>query len=202
MGRSLREKCGVERLQYASGGILEAGVDEAGRGALAGPVVAAAVILPEDFPVVALRDSKAMTVEERLQWREIICAKAIAWSIGFASPEEIDRHNILQASMLAMHRALDKLNPRPQHVLVDGHYFIPWIFVPYTTVVGGDGRYGNIAAASILAKTYRDEWMCKLHERYPQYRWDENKGYPTNSHRQGIRRHGPSPFHRKSFKLL
>jgi len=189
-------------VQYARVDVLEAGVDEAGRGALAGPVVAAAVILPEDFPVASLRDSKAMTAEERLQWRRIICEKSVAWSIGFASPEEIDQHNILQASMLAMHRALAKLDPKPQHVLVDGHYFIPWVFTPYTTVVGGDSRYGNIAAASILAKTYRDEWMCKLHERYPQYCWDENKGYPTVRHRRGIRRYGPSPYHRKSFKLL
>ncbi len=180
----------------------EAGTDEAGRGCLAGPVYAAAVILPDDFHHPLLNDSKQLTEARRDKLRPIIEAEAIAWAIGIVTAEEIDRVNILNASILAMHRALDGLAPRPGAVIVDGNRFKPYGDLPWTTFVKGDGRYGNIAAASILAKTHRDEAMRELAARYPQYGWEVNKGYPTRDHRAAIAEHGPSPLHRLSFRLL
>ncbi len=180
----------------------EAGVDEAGRGCLAGPVVAAAVILPEDFVCRELNDSKQLTHDQRERLRPIIEEKALSYKVAYVENTEIDRINILQASIRAMHKALDGLDLTPGHILVDGNYFIPWKFVPYRTVVKGDGKYMNIAAASILAKTYRDEHMLRLHRKFPHYGWDTNMGYPTKKHRDGIRRFGPTPHHRMSFNLL
>ncbi len=183
-------------------GRLEAGTDEAGRGCLAGPVYAAAVILPDDFHHPLLNDSKQLTEAKRNKLRPIIEAEALAWAIGIVTAEEIDRVNILNASILAMHRALDELAVRPGAVIVDGNKFKPYGELPWQTFVKGDGRFGNIAAASILAKTHRDEAMTRLAEQYPCYHWEVNKGYPTKDHRAAIADHGPCPFHRKSFKLL
>lgn len=180
----------------------EAGTDEAGRGCLAGPVYAAAVILPDDFHHPLLNDSKQLTESRRDKLRPIIEAEAIAWAVGIVTAEEIDRINILNASILAMHRALDGLATRPGAVIVDGNRFKPYGDLPWTTFVKGDGLYGNIAAASILAKTHRDEAMRELAAQYPQYGWDVNKGYPTRDHRAAIAEHGPSPLHRLSFRLL
>ncbi|MEF2643818.1 MAG: ribonuclease HII [Paramuribaculum sp.] len=185
-----------------SSGILEAGCDEAGRGCLAGPVCAAAVILPEGFSHPWLNDSKKLTQRRREQLRPIIEAEAVAWAVALVDHEEIDRINILNASILAMHRALDALTVRPQAVIVDGNRFKPYGDIPWQTFVKGDGRFGNIAAASILAKTHRDELMMRLHEQYPVYGWDVNKGYPTAAHRAAIVAHGPSPCHRMSFRLI
>ena len=185
-----------------SSGILEAGCDEAGRGCLAGPVCAAAVILPEGFSHPWLNDSKKLTQRRREQLRPIIEAEAVAWAVALVDHEEIDRINILNASILAMHRALDGLTVRPQAVIVDGNRFKPYGDIPWQTFVKGDGRFGNIAAASILAKTHRDELMMRLHEQYPVYGWDVNKGYPTAAHRAAIVAHGPSPCHRMSFRLI
>lgn len=185
-----------------SSGILEAGCDEAGRGCLAGPVCAAAVILPEGFSHPWLNDSKKLTQRRREQLRPIIEAEAVAWAVTMVDHEEIDRINILNASILAMHRALDALTVRPQAVIVDGNRFKPYGDIPWHTFVKGDGRFGNIAAASILAKTHRDELMMRLHEQYPVYGWDVNKGYPTAAHRAAIVAHGPSPCHRMSFRLI
>lgn len=185
-----------------SSGILEAGCDEAGRGCLAGPVCAAAVILPEGFSHPWLNDSKKLTQRRREQLRPIIEAEAVAWAVALVDHEEIDRINILNASILAMHRALDALTVRPQAVIVDGNRFKPYSDIPWQTFVKGDGRFGNIAAASILAKTHRDELMMRLHEQYPVYGWDVNKGYPTAAHRAAIVAHGPSPCHRMSFRLI
>ncbi len=181
---------------------LEAGVDEAGRGCLAGPVVAAAVILPDSFTLPLLDDSKKLSASQRAALRPEIERKAMAYHVAFVDNHEIDRINILQASVRAMHLALEGLNVSPEHVLVDGNYFIPWRFIPYRTVVKGDGKYMNIAAASILAKTYRDDYMIQLHDRFPHYSWDTNMGYPTSLHREGIRRYGTTSFHRMSFDLL
>lgn len=180
----------------------EAGTDEAGRGCLAGPVYAAAVILPDDFHHPLLNDSKQLTETRRDKLRPIIESEAIAWAVGIVTAEEIDRINILTASILAMHRALDALAVRPGAVIVDGNRFKPYGNLPWKTFVKGDGRYGNIAAASILAKTHRDEAMRELSAQYPQYRWDVNKGYPTRDHRAAIAKYGPSPLHRLSFRLL
>lgn len=180
----------------------EAGTDEAGRGCLAGPVYAAAVILPDDFHHPLLNDSKQLTESRRDKLRPIIEAEAIAWAVRIVTAEEIDRINILNASILAMHRALDGLATRPGAVIVDGNRFKPYGDLPWTTFVKGDGLYGNIAAASILAKTHRDEAMRELAAQYPQYGWDVNKGYPTRDHRAAIAEHGPSPLHRLSFRLL
>lgn len=180
----------------------EAGTDEAGRGCLAGPVYAAAVILPDDFHHPLLNDSKQLTESRRDKLRPIIEAEAIAWAVGIVTAEEIDRINILNASILAMHRALDGLATRPGAVIVDGNRFKPYGDLPWSTFVKGDGLYGNIAAASILAKTHRDEAMRELAAQYPQYGWDVNKGYPTHDHRAAIAEHGPSPLHRLSFRLL
>lgn len=183
-------------------GKLEAGCDEAGRGCLAGSVYAAAVILPEDYHNKELNDSKQLTDKRRKQLRKIIEHDAVAWAVGIVTPEEIDKINILNASILAMHRALDQLRVRPEAVIVDGNRFKPYQDLPYTTIVKGDGKYLSIAAASILAKTYRDDYMDRLAEEYPQYDWLSNKGYPTKKHREAIRQYGITPYHRKSFNLL
>ena len=183
-------------------GKIEAGCDEAGRGCLAGSVYAAAVILPEGYQNELLNDSKQLTERRRYQLREIIERDAQAWAVGLVTPEEIDKINILNASILAMHRALDQLKVRPEAVIVDGNRFKPYQKLPYTTIVKGDGKYLSIAAASILAKTYRDDYMNRLAEEYPQYDWRSNKGYPTKKHRDAIRQFGITPYHRKSYNLL
>ena len=183
-------------------GLLEAGCDEAGRGCLAGPVYAAAVILPPDYHNEQLNDSKQLSEKHRYELREVIERDALAWAVGVVDNNEIDRINILRASILAMHRALHALSLRPQAVIVDGNRFSPYRDLPYTTIVKGDGKYLSIAAASILAKTYRDDCMLALHKEYPCYSWDRNKGYPAPAHRQAIRQHGPSPYHRMTFNLL
>ena len=183
-------------------GLVEAGCDEAGRGCLAGSVFAAAVILPPDYENELLNDSKKLTDRKRKQLREIIEHDAVDWAVGIVEPGEMDEINILNASILAMHRALDQLKVRPEAVIVDGNRFKPYRDLPYTTIVKGDGKYLSIAAASILAKTYRDDYMDRLAEDYPQYDWKSNKGYPTKKHRQAIRECGITPFHRRSFTLL
>ena len=183
-------------------GLIEAGCDEAGRGCLAGSVYAAAVILPPDYQNELLNDSKKLTAKKRYALREEIERDAIAWAVGIVTPEEIDKINILNASFLAMHRALDQLKVRPEAVIVDGNRFKPYQDLPSTTIVKGDGKYLSIAAASILAKTYRDDYMLSLAEEYPQYDWQLNMGYPTKKHRQAIREHGITPYHRKSYNLL
>jgi ribonuclease HII len=183
-------------------GLIEAGCDEAGRGCLAGAVYAAAVILPPDFQCELLNDSKQLTERQRYQLRPIIEQEAVAWAVGVVTPEEIDKINILQASFLAMHRAIDGLQVRPQHLLIDGNRFRKYKDLPHTTVVKGDGKLMSIAAASVLAKTYRDDYMLQLHEQYPYYGWDRNKGYPTKEHRQAIEQHGTTPYHRLTFNLL
>ena len=182
--------------------LIEAGCDEAGRGCLAGSVYAAAVILPPDYQNELLNDSKKLTAKKRYALREDIERDAIAWAVGIVTPEEIDKINILNASFLAMHRALDQLKVRPEAVIVDGNRFKPYQNLPSTTIVKGDGKYLSIAAASILAKTYRDDYMLSLAEEYPQYDWQSNMGYPTKKHRQAIREHGITPYHRKSYNLL
>lgn len=183
-------------------GVNEAGCDEAGRGCLAGPVYAAAVILPNGYSNPYLNDSKKITEKRRYELREIIQHDALAWAVGIVSAGEIDRINILNASILAMHRALDALSVSPGSVVVDGNRFRPWRDVKWTTVVKGDAKLANIAAASILAKTYRDDEMKRLHDEYPMYGWNINKGYPTAAHREAIASFGASPIHRMSFKLL
>ena len=193
-------------------GKVEAGCDEAGRGCLAGSVYAAAVIFSEDYQNDELNDSKQLTDKRRKQLREIIQRDAVAWAVGIVTPEEIDRINILNASILAMHRALDQLTVRPEAIIVDGNRFKPYhepitnnretITIPHTTIVKGDGKYLSIAAASILAKTYRDDYMDELAKEYPQYDWLSNKGYPTKKHREAIRQYGITPYHRKSFNML
>ena len=183
-------------------GLIEAGCDEAGRGCLAGSVYAAAVILPPDYQNELLNDSKKLTAKKRYALREEIERDAIGWAVGIVTPEEIDKINILNASFLAMHRALDQLKVRPEAVIVDGNRFKPYQDLPSTTIVKGDGKYLSIAAASILAKTYRDDYMLSLAEEYPQYDWQSNMGYPTKKHRQAIREHGITPYHRKSYNLL
>ncbi len=183
-------------------GKIEAGCDEAGRGCLAGSVYAAAVILPLDYHNELLNDSKQLTEKRRYELREIIQIDAVAWAVGIVTAEEIDHINILNASILAMHRALDQLKVRPEAVIVDGNRFKPYQKLPYTTIVKGDGKYLSIAAASILAKTYRDDYMNTLAEEYPQYDWISNKGYPTKKHREAIKKFGITPYHRKSYNLL
>ena len=180
----------------------EAGCDEAGRGCLAGPVVAAAVILPKDFKNELLNDSKKISEKNRNKLRLIIEAEATSWGIGFVSPNEIDKINILQASFLAMHRAIEQLQAKPKHLVIDGNKFNPYKKIPHTCIIKGDGKYMNIAAASILAKTHRDELMYNIHEKFPHYNWKKNKGYPTKEHREAISTHGTSPHHRMSFKLI
>lgn len=189
-------------LPYLNSGLLEAGCDEAGRGCLAGAVYAAAVILPADFKNDLLNDSKQLTEHQRYKLRPFIEQEALAWAIGVVTPQEIDKINILQASFLAMHRAIDGLKVRPQHLLIDGNRFRKYQDIPHTTVVKGDGKMMSIAAASILAKTYRDDYMMQLHKQYPYYAWDKNKGYPTKAHRKAIAEHGTTPYHRVTFNLL
>lgn len=189
-------------LPYLKAGQVEAGCDEAGRGCLAGAVYAAVVILPPDFHNDELNDSKQLSEKKRYALRPIIEQEAIAWAVGIVTPEEIDQINILKASFLAMHRAIDQLKVRPEHLLIDGNRFTPYPGIPHTTVVKGDGKYLSIAAASILAKTYRDDYMNRLAREYPVYAWNENKGYPTQAHREAIRQYGISPYHRKTFRLL
>ena len=181
---------------------IEAGCDEAGRGCLAGSVYAAAVILPKDYHNDLLNDSKQLTARQRYRLREMIERDAIAWAVGIATAQEIDQMNILRASITAMHRAIDQLSVRPEALIIDGNRFYPYHDLPHTTIVKGDGKYLSIAAASILAKTYRDDYMLKLHEEYPYYGWDHNAGYPTKEHRQGIAEHGLTPYHRKTFNQL
>ncbi|MFN0037569.1 MAG: ribonuclease HII [Saprospiraceae bacterium] len=213
-------------LPYHQAELVEAGCDEAGRGCLAGPVFAAAVILPKDFRHPLLNDSKQLSEKQRDTLREIVEKESLAWAVAEASAEEIDRINILQSSLLAMHRALDALATRPQFILVDGNKFHPYPAaphlseygmrnaeygmdkyhtspsIPHLCVVKGDGKYASIAAASILAKTHRDEAMLRLHSEYPKYHWQQNKGYPTEAHREAIRKIGISPWHRRTFRLL
>lgn len=197
-------------------GKIEAGCDEAGRGCLAGSVYAAAVILPEGYQNELLNDSKQLTEKKRYQLREIIEQDAVAWAVGVVTPDEIDKINILNASILAMHRALDQLKVRPEAIIVDGNRFKPYYPpssvncqlstinspLPHTTIVKGDGKYLSIAAASILAKTYRDDYMNRLAEEFPQYDWLSNKGYPTKKHREAIKQYGITPYHRKTFNML
>ncbi len=188
-------------LPYLNADLIEAGCDEAGRGCLAGPVVAAAVILPHDFDNELLNDSKQLTERQRYKLRPIIEEKAIAWAVAEVSNVEIDEINILNASILAMHRALDKLTVRPQFVIVDGNKFKKYRDVPHQTIVKGDGKYMSIAAASVLAKTYRDDLMKQLHNEFPDYNWAKNKGYPTIEHRKAIERVGATKYHRMTFQL-
>ncbi len=183
-------------------GLVEAGCDEAGRGCLAGSVYAAAVILPPNYQNAELNDSKKLTDKKRKALREQIERDAVAWAVGVVSPDEIDEINILNASFLAMHRALDQLQVRPEAVIVDGNRFKPYRDLPYATIVKGDGKFLAIAAASILAKTYRDDYMDALAEEYPQYDWKSNKGYPTKKHRAAIQEYGTTPYHRMSYNLL
>ena len=193
-------------LPYYKQGLVEAGCDEAGRGCLAGSVYAAAVILPPDYHNDLLNDSKQLTAKQRYRLREEIERDAVAWAVGIVTAQEIDEMNILRASITAMHRAIDGLKVRPQHLIIDGNRFMPYrqdgVVVPHTTVVKGDGKYLSIAAASILAKTYRDDYMKELHQQYPYYGWDHNAGYPTKEHRRGIEEHGTTPYHRMTFNLL
>ena len=203
-------------LPFYKEGVIEAGCDEAGRGCLAGPVFAAAVILPPDFKNEMLNDSKQLTEKKRYQLREVREREAMAWAVGIVDNTEIDKIDIRNASILAMHRALDQLKVRPENIIVDGNrwkpYFLPIALnsqlstlnspIPATTIVKGDGKFLSIAAASILAKTYRDDFMLRIHEEFPQYHWDKNKGYPAKVHREAIRQFGTTPYHRMSFNLL
>ena len=205
-----REGLGESLISHFYEGKIEAGCDEAGRGCLAGNVYAAAVILPDNYQNELLNDSKQLSEKRRYQLREIIERDAVAWAVGIVTPEEIDKINILNASILAMHRALDQLKVRPEAIIVDGNRFKPYrsvvddspVNIPHTTIIKGDGKYLSIAAASILAKTYRDNYMNKLAEEYPQYDWLSNKGYPTKKHREAIRQYGTTPYHRMSYNLL
>ena len=191
---------------YYKEGVIEAGCDEAGRGCLAGSVFASAVILPTDYHNDLLNDSKQLTAKQRYLLRDEIERDAVAWALGIVTAEEIDKMNILRASITAMHRAIDGLKVKPEHLIIDGNKFMPYkregTLIPHTTIVKGDGKYLSIAAASILAKTYRDDYMKKLHQEFPFYGWDHNAGYPTKEHRQGIEIHGTTPYHRMTFNLL
>ncbi len=189
-------------LPYMESGRIEAGCDEAGRGCLAGAVFAAAVILPPDYHHELLNDSKQLSEKQRYKLRPEIERDAIAWAVGIVTPEEIDHINILNASILAMHRAVEQLATTPEHLLIDGNRFKPYNGIPHSCVIKGDGKYLSIAAASILAKTYRDDYMMQLHTQYPQYGWDNNKGYPTQQHRDAIEKYGTTPYHRMSFRLV
>lgn len=180
---------------------LEAGCDEAGRGCLAGSVYAAAVILPKDYHNAELNDSKQLSAKKRYKLREIVERDALAWAVGIVTAEEIDHINILNASILAMHRALNQLQVSPEAVIVDGNRFKPYHGLPYSTIVKGDGKFLSIAAASILAKTFRDDYMDAIAAEYPQYDWQSNKGYPTKKHREAIKRYGITPYHRRTFNL-
>lgn len=187
---------------FHTAGMIEAGCDEAGRGCIAGPVFAAAVILPPRFHHPLLNDSKKISAKTREKLRGIVESEAVAFGVGWADEREIDTINILNASFVAMHRALDKLTPVPEHLIIDGNRFKPFHRIPFSCIVRGDAEYAAIAAASILAKTYRDEFMLQLHRQYPRYGWNLNKGYPTRFHREAIMGLGPSPHHRRSFRLL
>lgn len=189
-------------LPYYKEGVIECGCDEAGRGCLAGSVYAAAVILPPDFSNDLLNDSKQLTEKQRYELRPIIESSAIAWAVGVVTAEEIDRINILKASFLAMTRAVNALKVKPEYLIIDGNRFYNTTGIPYNTIVNGDGKYMSIAAASVLAKTYRDDYMNSIAAEYPAYGWDINKGYPTKKHRAAIAEHGISPYHRKTFRLL
>ena len=189
-------------LPYLNKELIEAGCDEAGRGCLAGSVYAAAVILPKDFKNELLNDSKQLTEHQRYALREVIEKEALAWAVGVVTPADIDKIKILNASFLPMHRAVEVLKLKPQHMLINGNRLKKYQDVPHTTVVKGDGKYLSIAAASILAKTYRDDYMKALHEEYPYYDWSSNKGYPTKKHRAAIREYGTTPYHRMTFNLL
>jgi Ribonuclease HII len=189
-------------LPYLHEHLIEAGCDEAGRGCLAGAVYAAAVILPKDFKNELLNDSKQLSEKQRYSLRGVILKEAICWAVGAVTPAEIDKINILNASFLAMHRAIDQLTLCPQHLLIDGNRFKKYKEIPHTTVVKGDGKYLSIAAASILAKTFRDDYMNQLHAEFPDYAWNQNKGYPTKKHRQMIAKMGTTPYHRMSYNLL
>lgn len=188
--------------QFHTAGVIEAGCDEAGRGCLAGPVVAAAVILPPDFRNELLNDSKQLSEKRREELRQIIEHEAVAWGVAWCDNNEIDQINILNASIKAMHKALDKLSIQPEHIIVDGNRFKPYNSTPHQCIVKGDARFMSIAAASILAKTYRDRFMCEMHEKYPTYNWKKNKGYPTKDHRKAIEENGPCELHRLSYKLI
>ncbi|GHT51937.1 ribonuclease HII [Bacteroidia bacterium] len=189
-------------LPFLNSDLIEAGCDEAGRGCLAGAVFAAAVILPPDFRCALLNDSKQLSEKQRDTLRPLIEREAVCWAVATVSPQEIDEINILNASILAMHRAVDQLTTRPQHLLIDGNRFHAYPNIPHTTIIKGDGKYMSIAAASILAKTHRDEYMQRLHAEYPQYDWNKNKAYPTLKHRQSIEAFGVTEYHRMSFTLL
>jgi len=188
--------------KYHTKGIIEAGCDEAGRGCLAGPVYAAAVILPNDFEHELLNDSKQLTENQRDKLRPIIETEAVAWAVATVEPLEIDRINILNASFLAMHRAIEQLTTAPESLLIDGNRFKPYPDIPYHCIIKGDGKYLSIAAASVLAKTHRDDYMKNIHAEFPVYHWNSNKGYPTEAHREAIRTHGTTTYHRHSFRLL
>ena len=183
-------------------GITEAGCDEAGRGCIAGPVFAAAVILPPAYQNSSLDDSKKLSARSRQILKEVVERDALAYAVGLVDEKEIDQINILNASFLAMHRALDQLKIEPTHLIIDGNRFKPYKNISHSCIVKGDGKYSSIAAASILAKTYRDEFMTRLHQEYPVYGWERNMGYPTRSHRRAVLENGPSPYHRRSFRLL
>ncbi|CAM1344763.1 ribonuclease HII [Tenacibaculum amylolyticum] len=185
-----------------SGSVLEAGTDEAGRGCLSGPVVAAAVILPEDFEHELLNDSKQLSEKKRMELRPFIEENALSYAVSFIANEEVDELNVLQASITGMHRAIEALKVQPEFIIVDGNKFKPYKDIPHETIVKGDGKYMSIAAASVLAKTYRDEFMEKIHKEFPNYHWKKNKGYPTKQHREAIREFGATKYHRKSFRLL
>ncbi|MGL5561634.1 MAG: ribonuclease HII [Tannerellaceae bacterium] len=186
-------------LSYLHENKVEAGCDEAGRGCLCGSVFAAAVILPPHYQCEELNDSKKLSEKQRYALREVIERDALAWAVGIVTPEEIDKINILNASFLAMHRAVDQLKIKPEHLLIDGNRFNPYPDISHTCVVKGDGKFLAIAAASILAKTYRDDYMDRLHDEFPMYDWKKNKGYPTVKHRKAITEFGITPYHRKSF---
>ncbi len=192
----------LQLLPFYNDGILEAGCDEAGRGCLAGPVVAAAVILPPGFDYGILNDSKKLSEKQRKELRPVIEKNALAWAVEMVSNEEIDKVNILNASFLAMNRAVQKLKVKPEHLLIDGNRFRPQTEIPFTCMVKGDGRFYSIAAASVLAKTWRDEFMEKIHHEFPQFDWKKNKGYPTRKHREAIANYGITQYHRLSFRLL
>jgi ribonuclease HII len=201
MKKKLNRK--IKPVAYLDPDRLEAGLDEAGRGCLAGPVFAASVILPKDFANDLLKDSKLLSAKRRYALRDIIQENALAWGIGMADEHEIDIHNVANASYIAMHRAVRAMRMKPEILLVDGKYFNPYdLHIPYTCIVEGDAKFAAIAAASILAKTYRDDYMVELTPQYPEYEWDINKGYPTKRHRAAIQNLGSTPHHRKSFKLL
>ena len=181
---------------------FECGTDEAGRGCLAGPVTAAAVILPDNFSNSILNDSKQLSEKKRDLLKPIIELDSVCFAFSHIYPEEIDSINILNASILAMHKSIEQLQTIPEFIIVDGNKFKPYNAIPHETIIKGDGKYLSIAAASVLAKTYRDEYMCEIHEEFPMYNWKQNKGYPTIEHREAIRKHGITKYHRKSFRLL